>query len=391
MKELLSGATPWQKRVAWAAITALSLYAITWLALKVILSVTSVLNFLQPILIPVAVAGVMAYLLHPVVEWFRRRGIGHTQAVFYVFLLVLLPLVLILTWIIPEIYHQSMSLGQSVPNYVTKGRDMVIDAIKSYQVRYSDNPYVQQATAWLSEQLPLLPPKIWKFISSSLEGFLGVFGFLLGLILVPICLFYFLKESGSIAQKWSDYLPLRASAFKDEVVGTLNEINGYLIAFFRGQLLISVIDGILTGIALLIMGLNFALLIGLMVAILALIPYLGVILCWLPAVIIAAVQFQDWQHPLYVTLIFIGVQQLEGWAISPKIMSESVGLHPLTVIVAVLTWSLLIGGLLGAILAVPLTATLKVLLKRYVWDRSFQSTELAAANHPLLATAREET
>ena len=85
--------------------------------------------------------------------------------------------------------------------------------------------------------------------------------------------------------------------------------------------------------------------------------------------LIATAQFGDWWHPMWVTVIFLACNQLEGIFLSPKIVGESVGLHPLTVIVSVLAWSVILGGLLGALLAVPLTATLKVLLKRYFWDR----------------------
>jgi predicted PurR-regulated permease PerM len=124
------------------------------------------------------------------------------------------------------------------------------------------------------------------------------------------------------------------------------------------------------------MGLDFALLIGLLICVLALIPYIGITLCWIPAVLIATLQWNDWLHPIIVTIIFIVVQQIEGWLIAPRIVGNSVGLHPLTVIVAVFGWSLLIGGLLGAILAVPLTATIKVLLHRYVWQRQFKASTI---------------
>jgi predicted PurR-regulated permease PerM len=99
------------------------------------------------------------------------------------------------------------------------------------------------------------------------------------------------------------------------------------------------------------------------------IPYIGIILCWVPAVLIALAQWGDWQHPLWVTLVFVVVQNLEALFIAPRIVGNSVGLHPMTVIVSIFVWGLLIGGLLGPILAVPLTATLKVILARYVWGR----------------------
>ena len=106
-----------------------------------------------------------------------------------------------------------------------------------------------------------------------------------------------------------------------------------------------------------------------MVGLLGLIPYLGMMVCWIPAVIIAASQFGDWWHPVLVTIIFIGANNLDGMVIAPKIVGDSVGLHPLTVIISVLAWSLILGALLGALLAIPLTATLKVVLKRYFLGR----------------------
>src|SRR5437879_11663310 len=123
----------------------------------------------------------------------------------------------------------------------------------------------------------------------------------------------------------------------------------------------------LIGVTLTLFGLNFAPVIGALVVVLTMIPYIGIIICWVPAVLIAAFQWGDWTHPLIVTIIFIVVQNLEGMFYAPRIVGKSVGLHPMTVIVSIFVWGLLIGGLLGPILAVPLTATLKVLLTRYVW------------------------
>jgi len=128
-------------------------------------------------------------------------------------------------------------------------------------------------------------------------------------------------------------------------------------------------DGILIGTALTLIGLNFAPLVGLLVVILTMIPYIGIIVCWVPAVLIAAFQWGDWLHPIVVTLIFIVIQNLEGIFYAPRIVGNSVGLHPMTVIVSIFVWGLIIGGVLGPLLAVPLTATIKVLLARYVWGR----------------------
>jgi len=192
---------------------------------------------------------------------------------------------------------------------------------------------------------------------------------LLSLILVPIYLFFLLNEKPRIEKRWKEYLPLRASPLRDEVAEALSEINKYVTAYFRGQLLVCLVDGVLIGTALTLIGLNFAPLIGLLVVILTMVPYIGIIVCWVPAVLIAAFQWGDWLHPIGVTLIFIVIQNLEGIFYAPRIVGSYVGLHPMTVIVSIFVWGLIIGGVLGPLLAVPLTATIKVLLARYVWGR----------------------
>lgn len=251
--------------------------------------------------------------------------------------------------------------------------------------------WVEQQLPNVQRQLPLLSEKIWAILKTSIGGFLGVTGFLLSLVMVPIYLFFLLKERPAIERRWKEYLPLRNSPLKDEVAIVLSQINNYIIAYFRGQLLVCLIDGILIGTSLFLLGLNFAPLIGVLVVFLTMIPYIGIVVCWVPAVLIATAQWGDWTHPLLVTVVFFGVQNLEAIFIAPKIVGDSVGLHPMTVIVSIFVWGLLIGGLLGPILAVPLTATIKVLLARYVWGRRLRErVEEQIEDVPVLRSAEEE-
>lgn len=434
--------TPWQKKTIWAALTALAVVAIGAIAVGLIWVTSRALGFLQPILIPFAIAGVMAYLLDPVVSKIVSWGTSRQRAVLCVFALVSIAFAGVLVWIIPSIAEQSGRLARGVPGYTERTKKRVLQFAEDFRAKYniqllpefpkteippeettpkppdtaplppgaptpagaavgttprtaaesavSDQAFELQhllSGDWIRTALPTVVRNTWNFIRTSVGGFLGVFGFLLSMVIVPIYLYYFLIESRNISESWGDYLPLRASQFKDEVISALTEINGYLIAFFRGQLLVSLINGTATGVGLVIVGLDFGLLIGLMLCFLGIIPYLGIILCWIPAVIIAAVQGGAgtwlpgdpwWVFPLVVTGIFVIVQQIDGLFITPKIVGESVGLHPMTVIVSVFAWSLLMGGLLGAILAVPLTATIKVLLKRYVWQRRFMAEPVFA-------------
>jgi len=228
----------------------------------------------------------------------------------------------------------------------------------------------------LQEALPTLVGKLWNVLKASIGGFFGATGFLLIVFLVPVYLFFLLKEKPRIEERWTDYLPLRASPLKNEVADVMLQINSYVVAYFRGQLLVCLVDGILIGAALTMLGLNFAAVIGAMVVVLTMIPYIGIIICWVPAVLIAAFQWGDWIHPIAVTAIFIAIQNLEGLLYAPRIVGNYVGLHPMTVIVSIFVWGLIIGGVIGPLLAVPLTATLKVLFGRYVWGRRLREQAL---------------
>lgn len=438
--------TPWQRKTIWAALSALAVVSIGAIAVGLVWLVSRVLGFLQPILIPFAVAGVLAYLLDPVVSKIVSWGTSRYRAVMFVFAAVSLAFVGLLFWIVPALTAQTVELVHSIPRYSEQARKSVLnwteevrvkyhidllpkfptpeaaaDAAKVFETPKSEAAPVKTPAAgtaataapanattaeveatkvapaadvdsgfdlqqilsgnWIRTALPAVVRNAWNFIRSSVGGFMGVFGFLVSMVIVPIYLYYFLIESRNISESWADYVPLRASHFKDEVISALEEINGYLIAFFRGQLIVSLINGTATGICLAIVGLDFGLLIGLLLCVLGLIPYLGITLCWIPAVLIASLHGDTWflhgapwwAFPLVVTGIFVAVQQIDGLFVTPKIVGESVGLHPMTVIFSVFVWSLLMGGLLGAILAVPMTATIKVLLRRYVWERRFKS------------------
>ena len=420
--------TLWQRQTMWASLTAIFVVLLVGIVIAVVWIGANVIAFLQPILIPVAIAVILAYLLDPVVTYLSGRGFGRTKAVLVIFLLIFLSIAALGAWILPLISVQSSSLARQFPSFTVGVRDKAVDLIYQYEHTFGGSEksgksnaaagffnwllggptptpkpeatprplttpaganteviqpaptkltsadrqkiqdWVQKQLPAIEKQLPDLITKLWALVKTSVGGFLGVTGFLLSLVMVPIYSFFLLKEGPAIQRHWREYLPLRNSPLKDEVADTLSQINSYVIAYFRGQLLVCLVDGLLIGAALTIYGLNFAPLIGLMVVPLTMIPYLGIVICWFPAVLIAAAQWGGWS-PFWVTIIFIGVQNLEGLFYAPRIVGNSVGLHPMTVIVSIFIWGLLIGGLLGPLLAVPLTATIKVLLARYVWGR----------------------
>jgi predicted PurR-regulated permease PerM len=397
-----------QARLIWLALSGLSIATLVGLAAVFIWGLGQILQILAPVLWPLAVAGIVAYLLDPVVGFLQRRGMTRTRAIAAVFALAVLVSGVFLGSIVPQLVSESRQLVARIPAYVTRIEQRaeywiahppallkrILHAERPDQstaltnesssfgftnqlesgVILTNNPpalttlnekSVQTATAWLERSLP----RIGSWLFGQVSRVAAWFGVLAGLALVPVYAFYFLLEKKSISSRWTDYLPVSDSSFKTELVFVLNSVNNYLIAFFRGQVLVAICDGILYGVGFLMVGLPYALLIGFMAVFLTMIPFLGAIITCVTALLIALVQFGDWSHPLMVLAVFACVQALEGLVISPKIMGGRVGLHPVTIIIAVMVGTTLLGGLLGGILAIPLTAALRVIMWRYVWKK----------------------
>ncbi|MBU3666416.1 MAG: AI-2E family transporter [Chthoniobacterales bacterium] len=390
-EQIRAGASNWQRTSWYAALTAASFVVILAVVVAAVWIVVETVAFLQPLLIPVVAAVVLTYLLSPAVDKLCSLGFSRLWAVIALFAIIAFGAAGIALWVGPAAWNQASHFSQTLPEQASRGQKLLLSTlewVRDIQQKFAPPPvlsdertvrdelwavaggYAQNLIAWLQERLPSIVSSVLSFLQRSAGGFLGVAGAAVSLFLVPLFLFFFLKDSASFARDWKKYIPLPESRLRSEVASLVEEINGYLIRYFRGQFAVSLIDGALIGIALWVMGLNFALLIGLAVGVLALIPYVGLIICWVPAVLIAVAQFGDWTHPIIVTAIFVGMSNIESFFIAPRIVGDSVSLHPLTVILSVLVWSLVLGVVLGSLLAVPLTATIKVLLQRYVWGRA---------------------
>jgi len=404
-----------QARVIWLAVTGLSIAVLVALAAALIWGLGRLLSLLSPVLWPLAVAGVVAYLLDPVVDHLERRGLRRPKAILCVFGLALVLVAGIFGSVVPQVINETRQFANRVPVYAQRvesraeywvshppalvsrflprsetspapappastpdvetqpgvtatnlpPQGLAVTNAPAAQNRPLSADTLQTAAQWFAKALPIVGS--WLF--GQVGRVASWFGVLAGLFLVPVYAFYFLLQKQAISSRWTNYLPVGDSNFKNELVFVLSSINNYLIAFFRGQVLVALCDGILYGVGFFIIGLPYAVLIGVMAAFLTMIPFLGAIVTCVTALVIALVQFGDWTHPLLVLAVFGCVQALEGAYISPKIMGGRVGLHPVTIIIAVMAGTTLLGGLLGGILAIPLTAALRVIMFRYIWKK----------------------
>lgn len=421
--------TPFQLRTIWNAATGVSILILGGLLAGLVWLTGNVLGFLQPVVVPLAVAGIIAYLLDPVVRRFQDHKLSRLKAViatFTLFLLILTALILITVPMVGNQINEFRSTRSVEENGERKPfNEVIVDTLvdtrnenawtkpfidsllapptaasETLQAHSEKRENITQtldrggaeddaahdivfADTNLWHQLKGLGDNALDWLRQGTSKILGFVGLVVGFLMVPIYLYFFLKDGASIREHWHEYVPLKASKFKNEVVETLTEINGYMISFFRGQVLVAFIDGLLIGIALTIFGLPLGLLIGIMMAIVGIVPFVGNILTLIPACLIAWFHYSDPANAsifgsgpgvnvAVVVGIFFIAQQINSIITAPKIVGDSVGLHPMTVIFSMIFWSLILGGFLGALLAVPLTASVKVLFRRYVWERRIQ-------------------
>lgn len=366
----LPSPSPQQARIFWLSVTGLALAVMLALVCLLVWVSGWVLSQLSSVLIPLAIAGVIAYLLDPVVDFLQARHIPRPRAIGLVFLMALALVLLLVGTVVPRLIVEVQDLATRIPTLGEQAWGNLQRWLQNSTIgAKAKQAWSAELGADLQALLQKVIPTISNWVIARLSQAASWFGLLIGLSLVPVYVFYFLSEKKGISENWTAYLPVKESRLKDEAVFVITAINEYLILFFRAQILVAICDGILLTIGFAAMGLNYSLLFGMVAGLLSIIPYLGITLSIIPTVLLAAVQFGDWLHPLLVACIFVVVQLLEGYVISPKIMGDRVGLHPLTIIIAVMVGTTLLGGVLGGILAIPLTAALRVLMFRYVWRK----------------------
>ena len=388
--------TVFQRKICWAALTGIALAVVILLVCSLLFGLGALFVALEPVLLPVVIAGFFAYILSPCVALVQKRITKRVWAVTTVMAVAGVLVVGLGLTIVPPLVSQTGEL-------ITKREQILVSAVEGGKAQLAENSLLQRGvdmlyskmlkdaraselpvedyenlsqettyegklTAILSFNSSYLTEKALSWLTAGTRALSGLSMAFIGAIMVPVFLFYFLLESASIAKNWHTVLPIRRSAFREEVVGTLQEINNYIISFVRGQMLVSVIDGVILAIALKIMGLPYAVTIAAAAALLGVIPYLGMISTWIPAVLIAWFTWHDVSHIVIVSAIFGCVSQFDGWVLQPRILGSRVKMHDLTIMFSVLFWSYVIGGVVGALLAVPLTASIKVLFTRYIWS-----------------------
>lgn len=332
---------------------------------------------LAPILTPFAVAALLGWLGDPLVDRLELAGRSRNTAVILVFTLMALLLVLAMLILVPLIERQLLTLVESLPRY----RDWFMQTLLPWIERRTG----MQLTIWLdTDRIIELVRTHWESAGGfaatvvayvSRSGF-ALLGWATNVVLIPVLAFFFLRDWDLIVERMAAMVP---RDHIDTVSRLARESSDVLGGFLRGQFLVMLILGAMYGLGLWIVGLDLGLLIGLIAGLFTFVPYLGPTSGVVLGVIAALVQFGDWKHVLGVLIVFGIGQVIESYWLTPKLVGNRIGLHPMAVIFAVLAGGQLF-GFLGMLIALPVAAIANVLL-RYAHER-YTSSRLYAGEHP---------
>ncbi|MEO6171372.1 MAG: AI-2E family transporter [Lysobacter sp.] len=351
------------RRLQWAAVG----LAIGWL-----------LWLLAPVLSPFVLGALLGWLGDPLVDRLQRAGRSRNTAVLLVFTAMILLVVLVLVLLVPMIQEQISTLIESVPGYQ---QWIVHTAMPWLEARTG-----MEITGWLDlNHLIALVRSNWESaggFASNLLGYMSRSGFAIiamaaNIALLPVVTFFALRDWDLLVSRVALLIPRDQL---DTVTGLVQKSSDVLSGFLRGQFLVMLALGVIYAVGLWAVGLDLGILIGIIGGILTFVPYVGPATVLVLGCIAAVIQYGDWQHLLAVLAVFGIGQLVESYWLTPKLVGDRIGLHPVAVIFAVLAGGQLF-GFVGMLIALPCAAVANVLL-RYAAERYTHSRLYAGAPAP---------
>ncbi len=309
---------------------------------------------LGDVILPFVLGGALAYLLDPLADRLTRLGLGRVWAVIVITLGALLALTLAILLLIPTLVDQATALVRVAPSLAGRVTDWL--TLQFPSLMEDTSPLRQQ----VSDALAGLHARAGEFVNTLLSGAVGVLNWLLIIVIVPVVTFYLLLDWDRMIARVDDLLPrdhaptIRALARESDLT---------LSAFIRGQGLVCLILGSYYAVALMLVGLNFGLVVGAIAGALTFIPYVGALVGGVMAIGLALFQFWgDWVWVVVVWAIFQSGQFVEGNFLTPKLVGDRVGVHPVWLLFALSAFGALF-GFVGILVAVPVAAVIGVLVR----------------------------
>lgn len=329
----------------------------------------AIVVFMGNMLAPVIAAVVIAYLLEGMVSGLERQKLSRLPAVLVVFLPFMALVILILLGLLPLLSGQITQLVAELPSMIASGKESLLHLPELYP-NFITQVQVEELINTITTAVKSLGQNL---LSLSLASITGLFALLVYLILVPVLVFFFLKDKTKLLGWLSTSLPRERGLMTRVWVEMNQQIGNYV----RGKFAEIVIVGIVSYLVFALMRLNFAMLLGALVGLSVIIPYIGAAAVTLPVALIGYFQW-GWSADLaYIMLAYGVIQALDGNVLVPWLFSEAVNLHPIAIIVAVLVFGG-IWGFWGVFFAIPLATLVKAVI--YAWPRSEPGEALPSKN-----------
>ncbi len=357
--------SPLQRRLITTALAGLSVFVIGALLYGLFSLLSAFVQGFSEVLWPLAVAGIVTMLLQPIVGFVESKTrMGRTAAIAVLYAIVVIALGAVLAFLVPIIVSQTVQFVKALPSIVGGLREALLESFPQ-MIEFLNSVIgperLKEVGETLQSRLASLPEKAIP-VASTLGSYLSsVFGVAAGLAIIPVYVFFFLNVRGDKTKDVEEQLSWVKKEIRGDLIFLGTHFARSMEAFFRGQILIGLIMGVLLGTGFSLAGVNFGFPLGLFIGLLNIIPYFGTMIGL--ATVLPIAWFQPEGGPVLAGIalgVFVGVQMLEGYVLTPRIMGDKTGLHPLAIIIAIFFWGTALGGILGMILAIPLTAFLVV-------------------------------
>ncbi len=360
--------SPSQKRIIAAGATALALILLIATACSLFVVLQMFILTFKDVLLPLAIAAILATLLRPIITLCEKHTrLSKTQGIMLLYLLVLLAIATITMLLLPILFRQGAEFIEAVPsirdNFYQFLQEKTPAVWQWLHAKLGQTPqaYVQNIVATHSETitngLQALPEKI-STIGGSVSGFIGsMFAKIAAYAIIPIYLFFILNGNRDVWNDLQKQLSFLPDERRHDIVFLCRQFSEILIAFFRGQIIIGLLLGVVLAVGFALVGLKFGIVLGLVLGLLNIIPYLGTMLGILTVLPLA--YFQDDGGTSLIGLcaiIFIIGQLLTDYVFTPRIMGDKTGMGPMLIIFSIFFWGVALGGIMGMVLAIPLTA-----------------------------------
>lgn len=324
----------------------LSLVALAALIGVVAWSLGWIINMFYNLLLPLALAGVLALVLFPVVaflqHWLRLPRVLSVLVVLLVFFAGIGALMVML---LPTLVNQFIQLVEVLP-----------ETVAGWETHFSERyPELSaMVSSWMEGNGEEESESLFRGTGRTIRSYIGLVA---GISFVPLFLFFTLLSGRRLRGQASEVLSVFRKHTREKVLYFIEVFVGYVTAFFQGQLIIAMVMGVLYAVSFTVVGLEFGVLAGLVLGLLNIVPFLGTVIGLLVVLPIAYLQQGGGVELLLLILLaFAVVQLIESWLLTPKIMADRSGLHPALVVISLFFWGTALGGIIGMVLAVPLTA-----------------------------------